>query len=212
MQPYLSGSRFQVFGVRKRSPFPPRVSKATGWTMWDETNPAYLVRFLSSAASATHRPSFLATWRFESANLCTQVESHIRGLPLAHGTRARPSDRLPSVRNSPVGSKVEGIFAWIIDLWITWFPIECRACTERLFLQTRECLPRVSTISPQEHLCVVHTGAPSQNPIAILNYSSSSCRQRARDGSAFNQSPAPGHISPCKRVFSSGFLSKNWLA
>ena len=109
-----------------------------------------------------------------------------------------------------MGSKVEKIFAWILDLWITWFPIECRACTERLFLQTRECLPRVSTISPQEHLCVVQTGAPSRNPIAILNSSSSSCRQSARDGSAFKQSPASGHISPCKRAFS-GIFSKNWL-
>ena len=37
------------------------------------------------------------------------MESHIKDLPSRHGTRVRPSGRLPSERLIPAGSKMDGI-------------------------------------------------------------------------------------------------------
>ena len=56
----------------------PDVSIATGWKMKRRPNSAYLVIFLTSAASSTDPAASAARIRFEDANVLTHVASQMR--------------------------------------------------------------------------------------------------------------------------------------
>ena len=53
----------------------------------------------------------------EGANVSGQVACHTRSLPLLQGTSVTPSGRLPSERERPVGSSLEGKWAADIAQW-----------------------------------------------------------------------------------------------
>ena len=65
------------------------------------------------------------TWLVGGANVSGHVASHTRSLPLLQGTRVTPSGRLPSERERPVGSSLEGSWAadnarWMMSLTPAW--------------------------------------------------------------------------------------------
>ena len=92
----------------------PAVSMATGVKMWHWLRAAYFSCLLRSAWAATAPASLVALGRWAGAKVSGQVASHTRSLPLFQGTSVTPSGRLPSERERPVGSSLEG--KWVADI------------------------------------------------------------------------------------------------
>ena len=67
----------------------------------------------------------------------TTVVSQVRGLPSFHGTEVRPSVRLPSKRDRPLGNLVIGMPAETNVRAIRSFRAWCLAVLPGAFLQTK---------------------------------------------------------------------------
>ena len=91
----------------------PSVSNASRMNVnvcWRST---YLSSFLVAAFSAAP-PAFAdVRWRKESATVAVTVTSHVRLFPCCHGMRVSPSGRFPSMRDSPGGSRTDGVLALV---------------------------------------------------------------------------------------------------
>ena len=67
--------------------------------------------FRLAASSAAALASRAEELKYEAASVCVTVTSHVSGFPDCHGTKVRPSGRLPSDLNNPTGSLVTGMLA-----------------------------------------------------------------------------------------------------
>ena len=97
-----------------------------------------------------------------------------------------PSGRLPSVRNSPRGSSIEGKsrdpnVCFMRELRVAW-----REKRPALLVQERPCKPSRSTLLPQWHVCATQMLAPRRKPMEIRSCWSSSFKPRFLQGRAFS--------------------------
>jgi len=89
----------------------PSDSTAMGWKIYWVPRFAYLAVSRSAADSAADPSLLAAASRYDIATGQTAVTSHVRGLPPAHGINVFPAERLPSVRDIPLGFLVTGMRA-----------------------------------------------------------------------------------------------------
>ena len=67
--------------------------------------------FLLAVSSAAATASRAEELKYEAASVCVTVTFHVSGFPDGHGTKVRPSGRLPSDLNNPTGSLLTGMLA-----------------------------------------------------------------------------------------------------
>ena len=129
--------------------------------------------------------------------------------PADQGTRVRPSGRLPSERERPVGSMVDGILALTRARWIRLLIVACLVSLLEPRLHDKPCVPWLLTKVPQGQTCGSHKLAPSLRPIATLIASSSRRRPQDEIGSTCNQSPLCGAAAASNRAW---LCSSGWKA
>ena len=66
--------------------------------------------------SCRYPPVLEVALMYESARVAATVTSHDRGFLVCHGSKVRPSGRLPSLRERPVGS----LLLLLLHLWELW--------------------------------------------------------------------------------------------
>ena len=91
----------------------PLVSIATGTKECVAARATYFVVLLTAAFSAAAQVVVEVSCRYDAAYVSETVTSQASGLPRVHGNRVAPSGLLPSVLNSPMGSLLAGICAFL---------------------------------------------------------------------------------------------------
>ena len=177
---------------RPRSLIGPNVSKIIGQKQDVFESSTYFTILRSDAISVALPTITDVVWMYDAATVLTIDTSHVRFLPACHGMSVKPSSRLLSVLNSPLGSLIDGMLARIrarcIKSLIEWW----RARRPDPCLHDKEWLPLASTSSPHiqsRGLLILH---PNLSPTAILIASLSRRRPHEEIGIASNQSPLWG--------------------
>ena len=88
----------------------------------------------------------------------TQVELQMRHFPLEKGNTVMPSERMPSPRSRPTGSRTALMPADYKARLMMSFKAECRGKRPALRRHVRGCRPYLSTMAPRRHLCGAQTG------------------------------------------------------
>ena len=89
----------------------PSDSNATGTKIWLEANAIYFCSFFVAAFSAALPAALAVDATYDVASVSATVTSQIADLPTFHGICVMPSGLLPSLRERPAGSLVEGTAA-----------------------------------------------------------------------------------------------------
>ena len=97
----------------------------------------------------------------EGGKESTQVQSQLRHPPLEKGKTVMPSERLPSPRSRPTGSRTALKPADDKARLMMSFNAECRGRRPALKRQERGCRPYLSTMAPQRLLCGAQTERPN---------------------------------------------------
>ena len=109
-----------------------------------------------------------------------------------HGVRVSPSSRLPSVRDSPGGSRTDGVHALVSARYIMALSSWCRMDRPPPRLHERSCVPLASTCLPQGHWYGSQRLVPRPRPTETLIASLSSLNPQVDSGRAWSQSPLWG--------------------
>ena len=91
----------------------PLVSMLTGTKECVTARVTYFVDLLTAAFSAEAKAVVEVSCRCDAAYVSGTVTSQASGLPRVHGTRVAPSGLLPSALDSPMGSLLAGIYAFL---------------------------------------------------------------------------------------------------
>jgi len=139
-----------------------RVSKATGTKWWLSKKWSYLVIFLVAANSDAAPAAAFVACRYDGATVSIMVASHTRLRPPRHGINVSPSGFFPSVRESPGGSLMLGIPAFVRPRLTMSFIFECLAIRPGLRPHDRPCELFAVTTATQRHISSFPGGDPPQ--------------------------------------------------
>ena len=131
----------------------PSVSIASGINVYVCWRSASLSSFLMAAFSAAPLAIADVRWRYKSATVSVTVTSHVRLFHRCHGMRVSPSGRFSSARDSPGGSRTDGVLALVSArcmMSLSWW---CRMDRPAPRLHERPCVSLASTCLPQGHWC-----------------------------------------------------------
>ena len=123
-------------------------------------NPSYLRFLRTSAERDAETGSVAVRANTEGEKESTQVQSQVRHFSQEKGNTVMPSERLPSPRPRPTGSRTALKSRDDKTRLMMSFKAECRGKRPALMRQERGCRPYMSTMAPQRHLCGAQTGRP----------------------------------------------------
>ena len=129
------------------------VSNVSGMNVYVYWRSTYVSSFLVAAVSAALLAFADVRWRYESATVLVTVTFHVRLFTRCYGMRVSPSGRFPSMRDSPGGSRTDGVLAivsarcmmslswWCRMSWVDGVSMDRPAPR----LHERPCVPLAST-------------------------------------------------------------------
>src|SRR6218665_408834 len=153
----------------------PRVSTATGTTVYVLSSTAYFECFLVAAFFSALPASIAVSATYEAATVSTTLASHIKDRPSVQGTRVWPPGLFPSSLVRPDGYLIAGVPALLRLRRMMSFLWLCLACRPNPCEHDRPCEPLAET-GAHTHVCGSRMADPSRRPTATLTASSLNLR------------------------------------